>query len=142
MSGSKSGSKIKSHNLPKELVIRSIKVVDIGYIAVIYFCLAFFLSALYDKVLGKFDTLAADKKSTITLFAEVIVHIWCIGITVYIVRNLVELIPFPLNGVYGFEHKRVKELSNAAVFTFILLFFQKHLREKLDYLYVRVFSKN
>jgi hypothetical protein len=123
-----------------ELIIRSIKVIDIGYIAVIYFTLAFFISGSIDKWLGKFE--AKARKSTLRLAAEVILHIWCIGVIVYIVRNIVERIPFPLNGIRGFEHRRVKELSNAAVFTFVMLFFQKHLRHKLEYLYERVFGSD
>lgn len=128
--------------LKDDIILRSIKIIDIGYIAVIYFTLAFFISGSIDKWLGKFDKKSEEtaRKSTLRLAAEVILHIWCIGVIVYIARNVVEHIPFPLDGLRGFEHKRVKELSNAAVFTFIMLFFQKHLRNKLEYLYERVFG--
>jgi hypothetical protein len=91
-------------------------------------------------MLGPFDAKKAASKSTARLILEVVLHIWTIGVLVYIARNVVELIPFPLNGVHGFEHKRVKELSNAAVFTFVTLFFQKNLRARMEYTYERIYA--
>lgn len=121
-----------------DLTIRGIKMLDIGYIAALYFLLAFGIAVVMDRILGPYDTLAAEKRSTARLLAEAVVHIWVSGVIIYIARNLVELVPFPLDGVYGFEHKRVKELTNGAVFTFIFLFFSYNLRKRLEYLYQRV----
>ena len=50
-------------------------------------------------------------------------------------KNIVELIPFPLNEIYGYEHLRLKELHSAAIFTFAILYFQENLQKKLKYLY-------
>lgn len=122
----------------KEVVIRGIKILDIGYIASIYFLLAFGIAAAMDRMLGPFDTYAARKKSTPRLLLETMVHIWVSGVIIYLARNVVEKVPFPLDGVYGFEHKRVKELGNGAVFTFIFLFFSYNLRKRLEFLYQRV----
>ena len=121
-----------------DVIIRSIKILDIGYITVIYFTLGFLISVGISKLLGDFNAEVENKKSTLRLFLEIVGHIWLIGVLVYIARNVVELIPFPLNGVLGFEHKRVKELGNAAVFTFVLLFFQAQLRSKLELLQKRL----
>lgn len=118
-----------------ELLFRTIKITDIGYITVLYFFSAFFLSTWVDyRLLGKFDPRAADKKTVGRLLAECLLHVYLIGALIYIARNLIELIPSPLDGIAGFEHRRVKELGNAAVFTFIFLLFQRHLREKLLYI--------
>jgi len=66
--------------------------------------------------------------------AECIGHIYLCGIVVYFTRNVVERVPFPLDGVAGFVHGKVKELTNAAVFTFVFMYYQKNLRDKLIYL--------
>jgi hypothetical protein len=125
----------------KELAFRGVKILDIGYIAMIYFALAFFLSTWMDRrVFGEFDAEMAARKSTWRLVAECVLHIYMVGVIAYVVRNIVELVPSPFEGVAGLEHKRVKELTNATVFVFIFLFFQHHLREKLEYINKRIWG--
>lgn len=125
----------------RDITLRSIKVLDIGYIAAIYFTLAFFLSTWVDMKLGAFDPKEQEHKPTYQLVFECIFHIYLVGVLVYIVRNLVEKIPFPLDGVQGFIHLKVKELTNATVFVFIFLLYQKNLRDRLDYIRTRLYKK-
>lgn len=127
--------------LQKDILLRSIKIIDIGYITIIYFMLGFYLSIWIDSKLGEFDKEKAHSKSLFRLTMECVLHIYLIGVLIYIMRNLVEKIPFPLNGIEGFNHLKVKELTNAAVFTFIFVLYQKHLRMKLEYIRERIFKK-
>jgi len=132
---------IVQRTISQELAFRMVKIGDIGYITVLYFLLAFFISTWVDvRLMGPFKRQVADRKSTGRLLGECILHIYLVGILIYIVRNVVELIPSPFNGIQGFEHRRVKELTNAAVFTFIFLFYQRHLRDKLLYLGDRLYK--
>jgi hypothetical protein len=125
----------------EELLFRTVKILDIGYIAIIYFTLSFFMSTYIDKkLIGPFDKHAADSKHTLRLIAECVLHIYMVGVIAYVVRNIVERIPSPFEGLYGLEHKRVKELTNATVFVFIFLFFQQNLRDKLDYINKRIWG--
>ena len=43
---------MKSKKIVKEAIIRSLKVLDIGYITVIYFILGITLAKLFDKLYG------------------------------------------------------------------------------------------
>lgn len=126
------------NKLKKEAIIRSIKIIDIGYIAVIYAFIAIVFSAIMDKYLGTYDKKKADEQSLARVSLEAIIYIWFIGAVTYAIRNLVELIPFPLNGVHGFDHFKVKELGNATVFVFIAMYYQKNFKDRLDYLFVRI----
>lgn len=128
------------YNWKHDVLMRSIKIIDIGYITVIYFLLGFYISVYVDHKLGEFDEQAAKNKSTLRLTVECMVHIYLIGVLVYVMRNVVEKIPFPLDGYKGFVHLKVKEVTNATVFVFIFLIFQYHLRKKLDYLRKRIFG--
>jgi hypothetical protein len=124
-----------------ELVFRAIKITDIGYITVLYFFTAFLLSTWVDyRLLGRFDPKKADAKSTAQLLMECVLHVYLVGVLIYIIRNIIELIPSPLDGIAGFQHSRVKELTNAAVFTFIFLLYQRNLREKLFYIGDRIYG--
>jgi hypothetical protein len=117
-----------------EFKLRGIKIIDIAYVASIYLTLGAVLSIVIDRQLGKFDQIEADEKSAALLYGEVLLHFACIGILMYIVRNMVEWIPFPLNGVAGFDHMKLNELRNAGLFGVIFFLFQNNLRDKLVYL--------
>lgn len=62
-----------------------------------------------------------------------------LGISTYIIRNIVELIPSPFNNIYDFHHKRVKELSSAGVYTLILYQCMSYFRGKLNLFITRTF---
>ena len=122
-------------NYKKELIVRSIKILDIGYITVIYVMLGIILARLCDKKLGKFDEKKAKEKPIFQHVIELILLLWFIGVVIYIVRNLVPLIPFPLDGYYGFKHLTVKELTSATFFTISFMYFQVYYQNKIKYIF-------
>jgi hypothetical protein len=125
-------------NYSKEIIIRMIKLLDIGYITTIYAILAIILAKLFDKYFGNFDEVSEEKKSLIQSIIELILHLWLIGIVIYIVRNFVPLIPFPLNGIYGFNHLKVKELSTATVFSIVFIYFYQYYQNKVKFILSKI----
>lgn len=103
-------------NVKKEVFIRSAKIFNIGWATVAYFFIALVVLFILEKIYGRFDEKKYEKMSTQEIVIELIVYLWVIGIATYIVRNLFTLVPFPLDGIMGYDHKRVKEVTNAAVF--------------------------
>jgi len=122
-------------NYKKELIIRSIKILDIGYVTMIYFIIGLILAKICDKKLGKFDEKKASEKSIYQHMFELILYLWFIGVVIYIIRNLVPLIPFPLDGVYGFKHLKVKELTSATIFSISFMYFQVYYQNKIKYIF-------
>jgi len=125
-------------NYKKEIIIRSIKILDIGYITIIYVILGITLAKISDRYLSTFDEKKEAKKPIRQSVLELILYIWLIGIVIYVVRNIVPLIPFPLDGIYGFEHSRVKEVTSAATFSIMFIYFQEHYQEKIKYIYSKI----
>jgi uncharacterized protein YqhQ len=125
--------------LAEDLTIRSIKILDIGYIGLIYFVLGILLARLMQNFFKKFDKKKEDKTGFFRQIIELILIIWLFSVTTYIIRNVAELIPSPFDGLYGFEHKLVKELSGASTFVFIFLYFQDYYKDKFTYLYEKYF---
>lgn len=125
-------------NLPFRLV----KMMDIGYVATIYVVLAIFLSTVIDEFLGPFSKEDAKKEGNFIFTLKTIGLVWMTGIIIYIVRNFVELIPSPFHGLAGFDHLRLKELTNAAAFAFVFLLYQKNLRARLDYMYDMIVARD
>lgn len=124
----------------EDLSIRGIKILDIGFIASIYFIIGIVASKLFDKLFGIFDPKKEEKKHIIQISLELIGMIWLIGVSTYVVRNLAEFIPSPFDGIFGFKHSKVKELSSAAVYTLIVMGYALHFRAKLEYFNKRLNS--
>jgi bacteriorhodopsin len=119
-------------NFSNDILMRSIKIVDIGYIAIIYIIFAIILSRIVDEYMGEFDEKKEENKPLWQVFIEFILILWLYGVIIYIARNLAELIPFPLNGYNGFDHYRVKELYNASIFTLTFYVFCDNLKQRLS----------
>jgi hypothetical protein len=114
-----------------ELAFRGIKIIDIGFVTALYFLLGIFSARAFDNFYGKYDAKKEDKKSMLRQTLEIIGMMWLYGVIIYMVRNLVELIPSPFDGLYSFKHSQLKELKNASVYTFVFLFFQLYFKDKL-----------
>ena len=121
--------------LKDELLLRSVKVLDIGFVTIMYFTAGMFFAKAFDNFYGPFDEKREKAKAFLQRLIEVIGMMWLSGVVIYVVRNFVELIPSPFDGLFGFEHLRLKELTNAGVFSFIFLFFQGHMKSKIGFFY-------
>jgi len=121
--------------LSNDLLMRSIKIVDIGYITVLYMAFSLVCASIVDKAMGKFDVEAEAKKTTWRLTAELFLTVWLYGVLIYFVRNLVSYIPFPLDGIHGYNHSKVKELQTAIVFTFTFVLFCDYMKTKVKFYY-------
>jgi hypothetical protein len=124
---------IMDQSITNNIMFRLVKIMDIGYVACFYFIIGLIASRLFDKYFGLFDPKNEDKKSIYQVGLELIGMIWLIGVSTYVVRNLAEFIPSPLDGIYGFKHSKLKELGGAAVYSLIFMGYAYHFRAKLDY---------
>lgn len=127
------------NTLEFEIIIRSIKMLDIGYITILYFIFAVLVGKIFNYIFGKYDPEKDKNKSNVKIGIELCGIIWLIGVSTYIVRNIVELIPSPFENLYDFHHRRVKELGSAAVYTLILYQCLSFFRGKLNTFLDRTF---
>jgi hypothetical protein len=131
---------VSDNSITRELVIRLIKIIDIGYVGIVYFVLGMLLAKMMDYFYGNFNEKIEKKKATHVVIFESAGMLWLNCVMIYFVRNIVSAVPFPLNGIYGFDHLRVKELTNATVFVFSYLYFQKHFQNKMKYIYDNILN--
>ncbi len=125
--------------MKNQLSFRMIKILDIIYISILSYLTIYILAILSNKLFGgKFDKIKEEeeikknKNHYYTLFGKGLLVVIFSSVILYIYRNLFELIPSPFDGLYGFEHKRVKEIEAIPVVLFFIFFtYQYHL---LDYL--------
>ena len=116
----------------REALFRLIKLADIGYIVIIYFVIGILLTKLSNQFIVFDDPKNDKKKSTLRLSFEIICIILMIIVIYYILRNIVELIPSPFHGLYGYDHYRLKELNGVAVLGVTYIYFRDMISNKLD----------
>jgi hypothetical protein len=110
-----------------------VKLLDIGYVTFLFFIFGLVFAKGFDLLYGKFNKDIYKKETKWKLFVEILIHVFAIGVVAYILRNVVEMIPFPLDGVAGFRHSMLKELEGGHIMTIVLILFQKNLEEKVKY---------
>ena len=74
------------------------------------------------------NNIPLEQKSTLQLLFNIITYLVINGIVAYILRNILQRIPFPLENVYGFRHIQVKEVASGQLINFILLLFSQTIR--------------
>ena len=117
------------------------KLMDIGLVTVYYFIAGITLSWLVDHWMGPFDEEKTERRSIVSIVSEILLQFFLLGLLAYVMRNIVERIPFPLEGLGGFQHERLKEAHEGAVFVIVYLFFQEHLALNLKHLGLRLSGK-
>ena len=118
-------------SLTREARFRFIKIMDMGYMVILYFMFGVLLSMITDFIFGGYTEEEIKAKSTPRLILELIAMIWFNMILFYIARNIMQVIPSPFNGIYGYAHSRLKEITDTAILGFTYLYFQNELRSKL-----------
>jgi hypothetical protein len=119
-------------HIQNELIIKLIKVLDIFFASFVYICAAFLVSLILDKYFfPKFNEEKEKKKKFIISVFEVCFIVGLIGVISYVIRNLIQMIPFPLDGLYGFKHLMVGEVRSGALFSAYVILLNSYLQKKL-----------
>uniref|UniRef100_A0A6C0L915 Uncharacterized protein n=1 Tax=viral metagenome TaxID=1070528 RepID=A0A6C0L915_9ZZZZ len=113
------------------ILFRITKIIDIAFVAVLFFSIAYCFGYYLNVFFTNFYGLDFIKKTNAVLLLEVLSQIVCIAVVIYIGRNIVELIPSPLDGINGLVHKQLKELKSGAFFTIFIIMFQYSMQDKL-----------
>lgn len=101
-----------------------------AWVGVLCFILAFTVSMVLDRITPELD----PTKSRLRIFTEVCVQFGVIGAIVFLTRHVIKNVPFPADGLYGYEHSTNGELRSLPLFVFIFMFFQKKTQAKMKYL--------
>ena len=114
--------------MKKQLCFRLIKMIDIIYISILAVIFGFGLAYISDQIFGNFEKekydneAKAKKEIRHELFIKMIFVVSYTSIILYLLRNFIELIPSPFNGICGLKHVRVKEIETVTGIIFVLFF--------------------
>lgn len=125
--------KSKKISLKREVIIRTLKIIDIFYATFIYILGAFIFSFFLDKyIFVEFNQEKENKKNLFILVFEVCGIIGLSGIISYLYRNFAHAFLFPFEGIYGFSHFKIEEVTSGSIFVTYILFFNDYLEKKLN----------
>ena len=112
------------------LIIHLFKMLDFGYANVMYFGMAACLMAVINRLFfgRNVSEQHERKKKTPQLIVEVILNAWLSGVSLYIARHVFLVIHFPLQGLYGYNHLRLHEVTSGAPFSVFLNCFDTRFR--------------
>ena len=122
--------------LKEELILRGVKMTDMVYTFCIYASFALVASVFSDKIF-KITPEELEKMSSVKLYMYLLIQFSFMAIIFYIVRNVVELIPSPFNNVAKYDHFRLNELKNGAIFSSVYLFNTSSIRNTMTILMKR-----
>lgn len=118
------------------------KTTDIALSSLYYFLFALtasmalnFLTEFYDSY-----TVKNNKKSLTRLSFEVFFNIFFIVFMFWVIRNVVEVIPFPLEGYGGYAHAKLSLPTILILTSVTMVFFQTTLMDKVRQLNERMFA--
>jgi vacuolar-type H+-ATPase subunit I/STV1 len=123
-----------------DMVIRVIKMIDIFILGNLYLFFGVLVSSAINKYIAKpYD----PKKSKLRNFLQLIYETGVIMVSVYLIRILVKHgIPNPLDGIQGFDSRRVSENNGGVVLAFAFLMYMKDaIKSKVDVFY-EIFKKD
>jgi hypothetical protein len=114
-----------------DIKFRLIKSLDIAYVTILFFIFSFYSASVSDgifyRIFGKND----DNNNYLILLMQISIQFGIIGVMSYIIRNIVQLIPYPFNHYYHYDRKRLNELIKGAFITTFLFLFSPHLQKKV-----------
>ena len=108
--------------LGKDLSYKTVKGLDIAYLAVIQFVFAIFVNIGLDKFLLPHQEKLDEHDNIVTDFLLLCLMIALLVTLSYFGRRIIRQIPSPFDLIAGFEHGKLPELTDLTTITsFILL---------------------
>jgi hypothetical protein len=118
--------------------LKTVRYLDIGYAAIIYFVFGLIIAKIMDMFYGDYKYRDERAKSTSRVTMEIIGMMWLNGVIIYFFKYMAGVIPFPLTGVAGYERTTLQDVANTGLFVYSFMYFQKHFMAKLRGLYNRI----
>jgi hypothetical protein len=131
-----------------DLSIRGLKVVDIAYLFATSSIIGYIIARILSRIFIFDENNYKDKDGNVTfkgkakLGLEIICEMAIIGVCIYAARQIVQILPFPLDGwkgintpdgFSGYQHSKLREWQNPYPIAFFIILFQEHLKSKIAY---------
>jgi hypothetical protein len=107
----------------------SVKASAIFIVAIIYFILGTVMSILLDELSPEENY---DQMTTLELFFHISIMLGVIAVVFYFIRIMLKRVPFFMNGWYGFEASRLREISGGIIIAHTVYTYQTRLVKMME----------
>ena len=111
-----------------------IRLVDISMIGILYFIGGVCISNILNNIFHKYDEEVYDNTPTYEILLELFLHSSLIMILAWFLRSLIYKIPFPLDGLYGYNHSKLSEIKGGILISFSIFVLLTDFRKKIVHL--------
>lgn len=117
-----------------------IKLIGISYVTVLHVVLSLAVSKFIDIIIPNIEIDPNIKREPLPRCISLIfLNIILVSLAFYLIRNIVDKIPFPLNNMYGYNHSKLKERNNIILSSFLLSYYQTKMRARIDMVFKHLF---
>lgn len=126
--------------MKKDYKYVSIKILSIAIISILFLGLGYVLAAIINYLQPSLYDSEEDRKNEIVrkskpkLIFDIIITLILIAVGFYAIRQIIRLIPYPLEGFYGFKEKKMEEIHGVIFFAPVFFLLQPKLVEKITYI--------
>lgn len=135
------------------LIIKLIKICDLIFLSILLFASALCISVILNYLVRHIfyfeinalntaylqEARGTDLKKplvpiTPAFIIEMVFRIAGITILCFFFRGFIQLVPFPLDGFFGYKHRNLRELYSISLLTSLTFFFQNKLKNDASYI--------
>ena len=127
--------------MEKKIRLRLIKLGDIGLLGIYYTIGALLIITVFNKFFKFiFDSEKIKLKdvNTPTLVLQICLEAAACGILAYILRHLIRQIPFPFDGMKGYNHFKTKEINGGVLIAFSIITVFSDFKDRVNELVSRI----
>ncbi len=121
-------------NLGDDIKLIGIRLLAIMYIAILYVMFGIYMTILLDEY-GYHDIFVNNdddpQDSVFHMVWELGVMVGIIACIAFIGRNLIQIIPFPFDGAFGFNYESVREVTSGAILFVFMITFSASVQQKV-----------
>jgi hypothetical protein len=117
-------------------VFYAVKTTDIIYVTIIFFVFGYYIAKVSDNISDNLFGTEYKKLSRNELIVEIIFQMSLSILLSYFCKKVIDRIPFPLEGLGGFTHYKLKEftMSGGTFWMIGIFFYQRSLVKKINLL--------
>ena len=115
-----------------------IQVVDLFYMTILQVLFAVGITIVLDDYILREDHNEDKRKSTARLLIEACLYSGILWIVIYFVGKVIRMIPFPLDGWYGYKHSLNEEYHFISIIPPFAIIFCDSIHYKLEELRKRI----
>lgn len=122
---------MKNIREPKTWINWILRLVDISFLGILYLIGGIIVSSIITMFFPKYDEEVYKFKSYRNLTLEIFSTAALLCVLGYVLRNIVRKIPFPLDGLFGYQHQNRSEIRGGIIISFAIFVLLTDFRKKI-----------